>query len=133
MISFNKGDVKTVHADRQKIDSIGKMALKGQGNCHGCSSVMGAFLYPFSRILGIDLKYRGGCSFKVEDNEEVKNNVERHQWLEITCRPSMETFQVDLWYEGVNEDDTYVGNPIDHCYSQMMYPNGKLIIGSKSL
>lgn len=78
MISFNKGDVKTVHADRFKIDSVAKMALRGQGNCHGCSSVMGAFLYPFRNILGIDLKYRGGYSFKVADNEEVKNNVERH-------------------------------------------------------
>jgi hypothetical protein len=61
-----------VETDRFKIDSIGKIALYGQGNCHGCSSVMAAFLYPFSEILGIDLKYRGGFSFS-SNKEQICN------------------------------------------------------------
>ena len=53
------------------------MALFGQGSCHGCSSTMAAFLYPFTTILGIDLKYRGGYSFSGEDTV-VTNEIERH-------------------------------------------------------
>lgn len=45
----------------------------------------------------------------------------------------METFICDLWYEGVNDDEAYLAMPIDKAYSQVMYPNGNLIIGSKSL
>jgi len=51
--------------------------------------------------LGIDLKYRGGFSFS-DGDMEVSNEIERHQWLELTLRPSMNTYICDLWYEGVN-------------------------------
>lgn len=73
IVTFNKGEEKIVLNDRFKVGSVGKTALFGQGNCHGCSSTMAAFLYPFSKILGIDLKYRGGYSFHKEMSSEVKN------------------------------------------------------------
>jgi hypothetical protein len=47
MDTFDKGNVKTVHKERHRTGKIGKMALFGQGNCHGCSSVISAFLLPF--------------------------------------------------------------------------------------
>ena len=34
--------------------------VHGQGHCHTVSSVMFAIFKPFSRLLGIDLRYRGG-------------------------------------------------------------------------
>ena len=133
IVTFDKGEVKTVLADRHKTGTTGKLALNGQGNCHGCSSTMAAFLYPFRNILGIDLKYRGGYSFGgLGEGDSVSNEIERHQWLEVTCRPSMETFICDLWYEGVHEDAEYLTTPIDLAYSGVMYPNGKLIIHSRS-
>jgi len=132
IITFNKGDEKEVIAEREKTGDVGATALFGQGNCHGCSSTMAAYLNPFRRVLGIDLKYRGGYSFHTDAHLPVKNQVERHQWLEITCRPSMETFICDLWYEGVNADPAYLTMPIDKAYSEVMYPNGDLIIDSKS-
>ena len=66
---------------------------------------MAAFLYMFGSVLGIDLRYRGGFSFGKNGDELVRNDVERHQWLEFTCRPSMESFICDLWYDGVNKPD----------------------------
>ena len=76
---------------------------------------MAAFLYPFTSLLGIDLKYRGGYSFA--SGESVSNSIERHQWLEFTCRPSMKTFTCDLWYDGMND---YSGDcitwPIEKVY-----------------
>ena len=46
-----------------RTDSVGKMCVNGQGNCHGVSSTMGSVLYAFSGVLGIDVKYRGGYTF----------------------------------------------------------------------
>jgi hypothetical protein len=135
LITFNKGEVKTVHADRAKTGSVGKLALYGQGNCHGVSSTMAAFLKAFGPILGIDLRYRGGWSFG--GGGEISNQVERHQWLEFTLRPSMEIYACDLWYMGVNEaycgDESikYVTYPVDLAYTELMYPNGRLIVGTK--
>lgn len=78
IIAFNKGEEKIVIADRHKTGDVGKTGIFGQGNCHGCSSTMAAYLLPFSNILGIDLKYRGGYSFHKDVHEPVKNEVERH-------------------------------------------------------
>lgn len=45
-----------VDRDRYVRDQqVGKLVTFGQGHCHGLSSVMAAALYPFSRILGIDI------------------------------------------------------------------------------
>lgn len=133
IISFDKGKEKIVIAERHKVGNVGKTALFGQGNCHGCSSTMASYLYPFSQLLGIDLKYRGGFSFGRDMDELVKNKPERHQWLEFTCKPSMETFICDLWYEGVHQDSAFITLPIDKAYDEVMYPNGALIIGTKTL
>ena len=43
----------------------------------------------------------------------------------------METFICDLWCEGVNDDASFLTMPIDEAYANVMYPNGKLIIGTK--
>lgn len=127
IITFNKGEEKIVIAERHKTGGVGQTGLFGQGNCHGCSSTMAAYLLPFCDILGIDLKYRGGYSFHKDMNDPV-SNVDRHQWLEVTCRPSMETFVLDLWYEGVRSDSGWLTMPIDEAYQTNQYPNGKLII-----
>jgi hypothetical protein len=104
--------------------------LFGQGNCHGCSSIISSFVYPFKDILGIDIRYRGGFSFGA--GGPSSNEVERHQWVEFTCRPSMKTFVVDLWYEGDCKQPAYLTYPVELAYKELFYPNGKLIIGSKS-
>mmetsp|Transcript_1114 Transcript_1114/g.2045 ORF Transcript_1114/g.2045 Transcript_1114/m.2045 type:complete len:206 (-) Transcript_1114:97-714(-) len=110
LITFNKGTEKIVVAERHKVGSVAKLALFGQGNCHGCSSLISAFLLPFSKILGIDIKYRGGFSF-AGSKERVSNQIERHQWVELTFRPSMHTLICDLWHQGVNEDDQFLTWP----------------------
>ncbi len=101
-MTFNEGDQKKVQSDRFKVEEIGKLAMYGQGNCHGVSSTMAGFLWPFCELLGIELKYRGGFSYS-EGEESVSKQVQRHQWLELTLRPSMRSFVCDLWYEGVNK------------------------------
>lgn len=125
LIIFNSGDKKDVKADRFKTGSAGKLALFGQGNCHGVSSTMAAFLYPYRNMLGIDLKYRGGTS------SGANNTIEEHQWLELTFRPSMKTYVCDIWYEGINHDSRYLCMPIKEAYQNLTYPNGRLIIGTK--
>lgn len=125
-ITFDEGNVKAVQYERHRTGTTGKLALFGQGSCHGCSSVMASFLYPFSNILGIDLKYREGTCGK------RNNNVAEHQWLELTCRPSMQTFTCDLWFEGVHQEPSWLTQPADNTYAGTLYPNGKLILGTKS-
>ena len=127
MVIFHGGDAKEVLVERFRVGSAGKLALHGQGNCHGVSSTMASFLLPFCQSLGIDLKYRGGMS-----SGQRNNNIEQHQWLEFTCRPSMETFTSDLWFEGEAKDSSFVTEPIDSAYRLSRYPNGKCIIGTKS-
>ena len=128
-ITFDQGDEKTVHGDRARTGDVGKLGMHGQGNCHGSASVMAAYLLPFSELLGFDVKYRGGYSFS-GIGDTVNNDIERHQWVEVTCRPSMETYCVDLQFEGALENDKYVCWSATECYSTSMYPNGKLIIGT---
>ena len=88
---------------------------------------MASFLYPFSSILGIDLKYREGTS-----GGTPSNDLDQHQWLEFTCRPSMQTFTCDLWFEGVAKQSSFLAAPIDTTYGGGLYPNGKLVIGTQS-
>ena len=91
---------------------------------------MAAFLIPFSRILGLDVKYRGGFSFS-DLTENVSNNVERHQWIEITFRPSMEIYICDVFKEGVHNSSKYLTLHLDEAYNNHMYFNGKLIINTQ--
>ena len=60
-----------------RTDSVGKLAIKGQGQCHGLSTTMCSFLLPFSNVLGIDIKYRGGCTFGSPN--DCISHAERHQ------------------------------------------------------
>lgn len=62
-IANNVGDEKIMHKDRPTTGTVGKISLHGQGSCHGCSSVVGSYLYHFSSLLGLDVKYRSGYSF----------------------------------------------------------------------
>eukprot|EP00750_Incisomonas_marina_P027507 INCI6198.1.p1 GENE.INCI6198.1~~INCI6198.1.p1 ORF type:complete len:781 (-),score=82.40 INCI6198.1:340-2682(-) len=84
-------------------DDIGRFAVNGQGHCHTMTSVMASFLYPWQRVLGIDLRYRGGHSFSVNSTKSsgacVYDTPEGHQWLEFSVRPSMATFVCDLYCE----------------------------------
>lgn len=108
--TFNKetgnGVEKVVDKERYKTGKVAKLALFGQGNCHGCSSLMACFLLPFQDLLGIDVKYRGGCHYS--PGQAVNNDVEQHQWLELTYRPSMHTTICDLWLAGVHGDSSYL-------------------------
>ncbi|CAE7035374.1 Khc [Symbiodinium natans] len=133
IITFQKG------LDRgrscAKEDDVAKMACHGQGHCHTVSSTMAGFLYPFCNALGIDLKYRGGYSWggvnlgeKADESVEVADKPERHQWLELTLRPSLTTFICDLWVADA------VGSaalrwPMEEAYRDRIYPNGTFNIG----
>ena len=76
-----------MHADRETTGHVGRLALKGQGSCHGCASLMASFLYHFSNLLGWDVKYRSGvCQ---SSGTPVDGKKDGHQVVEITMRPSM--------------------------------------------
>ena len=45
----------------------------------------------------------------------------------------MESFVCDLWYEDELQEEQMLGMAISEAYENRMYPNGKLIIGSKSV
>ena len=60
LVSNPKGRERDIN--RYCGDDAARFAINGQGHCHTLTSIMTAFLLPFSSILGIDLKYRGGCS-----------------------------------------------------------------------
>ena len=88
------------------------------------------------QVLGIDLKYRGGFTFDHGNHEQVSNSVERHQWLELTFRPSMETCVCDLWIEDASSASgerhaRLLSCPISEAYQSYMYPNGALLLGTK--
>merc|ERR1739848_118694 len=106
-IANNQGgsgkEFKHMAADRPTTGTVGKISLHGQGNCHGCSSVVGSYLYHFAPLLGLDVKYRSGYSFvrNPGSNEKIHGTMDKNQTIEVTCRPSMKSVMVDIWYEGV--------------------------------
>eukprot|EP00927_Polykrikos_kofoidii_P083638 TRINITY_DN8614_c5_g1_i1.p1 TRINITY_DN8614_c5_g1~~TRINITY_DN8614_c5_g1_i1.p1 ORF type:complete len:433 (-),score=48.80 TRINITY_DN8614_c5_g1_i1:56-1243(-) len=131
---------------RTTFPSVGKLISYGQGHCHGLSSAMAACMFPFSRALGLDVQYRGGYILGGagdSTDQPVVNNVERHQWLEITYRPSMQRTICDLSFmNGRAGKLQELFGPGDHCdlflpvslaYSRVgrSYPNGRLIAGTK--
>ena len=126
MVTFQRG------VDRARIsrtDNAGKLAVNGQGHCHGVSSIMAAFLLPFTTVLGIDLKYRGCYTF--HDGLSGPNNaVERHQCLEVSFRPSGKSFLVDLWMAEKFNKQEWLALDIQTAYSEHMYPNGALILNT---
>ena len=96
-----------MHPDRETTGHVGKLSLRGQGNCHGCSSVIGSYLYHFAPLLGLDVKYRSGFSYHAP-GERAHPTMDKHQTIEVTCRPSMKSVMVDLWYEGVHQDANFI-------------------------
>ena len=117
--------------DRTRVgrtDDVGRLAGYGQVQCHGGSSLTAFFLAPFADALGLDVKYRGGYTFGPGHNPSracVSNDVEAHQWLEVTLLPSCTTVVVDFFLN-------LICQPIDDAYAGMMYPNGKLICQTSS-
>ena len=127
MVTFQKG------VDRKRVartDNAGKLAVIGQGHCHGVSSTMAAFLLPLSPLLGIDLKYRGCYTFHDEGPSVPSYAVERHQCLEVSLRPSGKSFLVDLWMAERFDDPQWLALDIQTGYSKHMYPNGALILNT---
>lgn len=117
-------------------DDAARFAVHGQGHCHTVSSVMCAFLYPWAPLLGLDLCYRGGYSFKdvnLDDasilDGEVADKPERHQWLEVSLRPRMRRFAVDLWVQDAHMGEAALRWPAEEAYQQRMYPHGQLQLG----
>ena len=118
--------------DRQRYcgDDAARFAVYGQGHCHTVSSVMFAFLQPFSAALGIDVRYRGGQSFT--PGQLVANAPETHQWLELTARPSGSLFTCDLYMEDgpLGGCGKYITEPIAEAYSTRLYPHARLLVFS---
>jgi hypothetical protein len=46
-IANNVGSEKIMHPDRPTTGTVGRISLKGQGSCHGCSSVVASYLLHF--------------------------------------------------------------------------------------
>lgn len=66
-----------------------------------------------------------------DDDMEISNSVEHHQWLELTFYPSFQLNIVDL-VQAVAEKN-YICFPTMDAYSDpknILYGNGKLIINS---
>ena len=127
-IANNVGHEKIMHANRATTGHVGKLSLLGQGNCHGCSSVIGSYLYYFRKVLGLDVKYRSGFSYH-NPGEKAHPTMDKHQTIEVTCRPSMKSVIVDLWYEGVHQESKWICMDAQTFYQQKFYPNCLLKLG----
>jgi hypothetical protein len=91
-------------------DDVSMFAIHGQGHCHTVSSVMAAFLYPWQNLLAFDFAYR-------EDEGKT------HQWLEITCRPSMKSYVCDLYRQEKYQNEDYLTLPVEIAYAKgKLYP-----------
>lgn len=123
--SFAKG------ADRERIgrtDDIGLLAINGQGQCHGLSSTLSAYLLVFSDILGLDILYRGGTSYW--DGGILSNSVERHQWVQVNRRPSMESVVCDLWAADAQQNDLWVCAELEEGMMRLACPHDKVLLGN---
>eukprot|EP00434_Breviolum_minutum_P024226 symbB.v1.2.021391.t1/scaffold1840.1/size99223/5 len=106
-------------------------------HCHTVSSTMAAFLTPFCQVLGIDMKYRGGYSWggvnmgePADETVTVADSPERHQWLELTLRPSLQTYVCDLWVADAVGNDALRWSILE-AYQNRLYPNGSFNIGQQ--
>jgi len=130
--NLNGPGSRTRDSSRYCKDDAARFAVHGQGHCHTVSSVMAAFLSPWCKLLGIDLKYRGGYTFNPNNSEEeIADSPELHQWLEFTTRPSNRSFVCDLYRSDgsgdVREQQQFLALPVEFAYQRIMYPNGKLL------
>ena len=127
----NVGSEKIMDPSRATTGTVGKLSLHGQGNCHGCSSVIGSYLYHFGPLLGLDVKYRSGFSYH-NPGERAHPTMDKHQTIEVTLRPSMYSVIVDLWYERVHSDSKWICIDAQEYYQEKFYPNCILKLGCKS-
>lgn len=113
-----------------RTDCIGRLAVHGQGHCHGVSSTFTGFFLPLAPLLGFDLKYRGCFTF---DNgvKTANNSVERHQCVEVTARPSCTSYVVDLWKAEEFKNKNWLNMDINIAYNRFMYPNGALLLNTR--
>lgn len=129
LTSFYKGVIRERFG---RTDCIGKMAINGQGQCHGLSSTISGFLFPFSEIFGIDILYRGGFSLvgsnKSDKHLRVFNNIEKHQWIQVNLRPGMNSYVVDLWYQEQFEDETFLFLALENAMKSVSYPHPKILL-----
>ena len=119
------------HARCGRTDDIGQLSWNGQANCRGLSSTISPYLYLFGSVLGIDVMYRAGYSFSGMSSGEVSNQVDKHQWVQIALRPSMEEFVVDLWYEDQEQDSEYVCMGLDKAMRCLSVPHPRVILQNK--
>ena len=84
------------------VPDCGRLATYGQWHCHGMASVFAAFLLPFSRAIGLDVRYRDGFfmnGYSRDCADSCWNRVPRqsadHTWLEVTFFPSCVTYCCD--------------------------------------
>ena len=58
--------------------------------------------------------------------------MDKHQTVEVTCRPSMKSIMVDIWYQGVHQEPAYICMDAQQFYSVKFYPNCLLKLGCTS-
>jgi hypothetical protein len=87
---------------------------------------MAAFLYPWLTVLGMEMKYRGGCSLGIDREGAVADAPELHQWLEVTLRPSMQSYVCDLYRADGTSQETWLRWPVCDAYQHWLYPHGEL-------
>ena len=107
--------------DRSRLartDCVGKLAVNGQGHCHGVSSTMAAFLLPLCPLLGLDLKYRSCYTFQ-PGMATVNNTVDRHHCLELSLRPSGRSGVCDLWMEEKHNNPDWLFMDIKIAYNRL--------------
>ena len=93
---------------------------------------MTAFLYPWERLIGVGLKYRGGSVFGLDSTESVADQgAESHQWLELTMRPSNRTVTCDLYRSDGTDDAAtqakLLAQPMLSTYLCGLHPHGRLM------
>ncbi|KNC47848.1 uncharacterized protein AMSG_04078 [Thecamonas trahens ATCC 50062] len=83
--------------DRRRNTShrVEQLVTGGQGHCHGLSSAMAALLLPFCDLLGMRVAYCRGYTLR-SDDDAVRNDVDRHQWLQISMLPSGRSYTCDV-------------------------------------
>jgi Fe-S cluster biogenesis protein NfuA len=77
-IANNVGTNKIMDPLRKVTGTVGKISIKGQGSCHGCSSLIASYLYFFRHLLGIDIKYRSGYSFHAISGDKIHPTMDKH-------------------------------------------------------
>ncbi|MEE8409294.1 MAG: hypothetical protein V3T05_06800 [Myxococcota bacterium] len=76
--------------DMSSGDHVGKLAMGSNGQCYSQAAVMAGLLFPFNKLLGIDIRFINGKVFR-NASGDPPNNGGNHGWLQVTYRPTMVT------------------------------------------